>query len=62
MDAAISVPTARGPTWTRSRVGAIGLSVGGEMLLESAADSDALKAVGWLRGGGHPLPSQKRWS
>ena len=27
------------------RIGGIGLSVGGEMLLESAADTDALKAV-----------------
>ena len=33
------------PTSIRERIGAIGLSVGGEMLIEAAAESDGLAAV-----------------
>jgi hypothetical protein len=36
---------ARRPDVDRGRIGGIGLSVGGEMMLEAAAETDALKAV-----------------
>ena len=44
LDAAIAFLRTR-PDVDPERIGGIGLSVGGEMLLESAADTDALKAV-----------------
>ena len=34
-----------GPTSTRERIGGIGLSVGGEMMIEAAAESTALRAI-----------------
>ena len=39
------VPPAPAPTSIRDRIGGIGLSVGGEMMIEAAAESTALRAI-----------------
>ena len=39
------LPRSAAPTWTRAASAAIGLSVGGELLIETAAETDALAAV-----------------
>ena len=67
VDAAIAFLRER-PDVDPERIGGIGRSVGGEMLLESAADSDALKAVVSEGAGirsvheGLELPGSEKWA
>ena len=67
LDAALAFLRRR-PDVDPERIGGIGLSVGGEMLLESAAETDALKAVVSEGAGirsvreGAELPGAEKWA